>query len=143
MEPSASVRDKDFNAFTFQNGRWHRLVLQAYGGQNVPPLSYTATYGEALAIPAGTETVVLSKAVSGDFLDASKISCSTDSVGIFLIYVDNELIEKKRIYFTKYNTEFDLGAFRISQGSVIEVRYIHSRPSVADANATIKGVESI
>lgn len=100
-------------------------------------------YGTLTALASSTKTTIVSHTVpSGMTLKIKQVQVSGSNVATYTIEVDSTEEAKKRTYFTEYNAEFDFHGFEIGEGSVVDVKVIHSRPSTGDFEARILGIES-
>ena len=103
-------------------------------------------FNEINAVPAGVLTTIITHTIPVTALSQrlQRINCSGDNISKYIVYINGQIIDISRTYFgSELNTAFDYTndsnvGRALMLGDVIEVKVIHSRPSVSDYNAKVQ-----
>lgn len=104
-------------------------------------------FSEALLVVNGLETTILTYTVPpGKTAYLSRIDVSGENIARYEVYVDAELIARKRTWFGQgLNDTFDLTlssrrGLVVQPGEIIRVKVIHERPFPATFEARLQGM---
>jgi len=139
------------DAFVESPTRLNQTAVEVFVG-NANDISTGASlqlktdYQESIGVVAGITTTVLTKTFSAT--KESKIysiSCSGENISVYELFINSVLIEKKRTYLgSDLNIKFDYSyGLKASLSALLELKIYHTRPSVADFNATLKFTEAL
>ena len=143
MPWSCSKEQREYDKFVECDGETavRVVVCEPTGGGDSGPWS-SLSYGEVTSLVAGSPVIVDSYTVTaGRVITKSKVFVSGCSIAIFELLLNGSVIAKQRTSWTNFNTTFDLRDITFNEGDVISVRVEHNRPSPANFNATILGIE--
>lgn len=101
-------------------------------------------YDEITDVASGAETTILSYTVATGFsFEFERVEVSGTNIATFYLYVDGERIASVRNGFFSFTAEISFqdpsGIFSAEEGSIIEVKVIHSRPYAGDFEARLQG----
>ncbi len=103
-------------------------------------------YAEVTGIAIGATTTVATYTVpAGKTFHLTRADISSDSVSVWEVQIDSTTISKRRIYYTRFNDEFEFlneqDGYALTAGTVIDiVATNNSLNSVAAFNSNIQGV---
>lgn len=133
-----------------------RIGASGTGGQIfIPPTILDATivnaYAEITGVAAGIETTIVTytSPASGSISYLEFVSVSGNNIAEFKVYEVAIVLDKKRTYFTMYNTDFDfksaigLPGYEIPPSTTISVKVLHNRPSLGAFDARIQVIEVV
>lgn len=134
-----ALPDLDKASFTDDpNGLVARRVLISNESNN-PAYSLNISnfhkYNEATGVISSSTSSILSHVVSGEFF-LNNILVSGDSLGLYEVLLDGQVIAKKRTAYTEYNTIFNFTGLKIT--GTIQIRVTNSSKKTSDYNATIE-----
>lgn len=95
-----------------------------------------ATVLESVETLVATYTVPLDKK-----FDLAKVSSSGDNIARMTVKVNDDVVQKKRTWWTSFNADFDFQELILSAGDKVEVFAENIGTGTADFNATIIGGE--
>lgn len=103
-------------------------------------------FNEINAVGAGVLTTIITHVVpvTAMSMRLQRINCSGDNISKYSVYINSQIIDINRTYFgSQLNTEFEYTddnnvGRALVVGDVIEVKVIHSRPSISSYNAKIQ-----
>jgi len=103
-------------------------------------------YSEALAVPSGSETAVVTYTVPvGKTLHLFRAQFSGENIATYRVKIDGTTVALQRQWWTdglSGEIRFDAGrGLPCPAGSVVTVTALHQRPSAANFSARIQGVE--
>lgn len=103
-------------------------------------------FNEINAVGAGVLTTIIAHTVPITTMSMrlQRINCSGDNISKYSVYLNSQLIDVNRTYFgSQLDTQFEYTddnnvGRALVVGDVIEVKVIHSRPSISSYNAKIQ-----
>jgi hypothetical protein len=123
------------------------MTVNSDGSINVNIETSTATPGLLLyhndisSVPSGVETTIITVTAPGGGLRLEKIDASGENVALYRVYVNGTEIYDKRSWWTAFNVDFDFENFDngyiLTAGQVLTVTCYHTRPYVANFEATV------
>lgn len=127
-----------------------RIAGSGGGGASTPsPASTVLNYAEITGVAAGVETTIVtytSSATNPSYL--LLISASGTNVAEFRVYQTATIFDKRYMYFTEYNQDFDyrtamLAApgLLIPPSTTVTIKVLHNRPTLGTYNAKIEALE--
>lgn len=101
-------------------------------------------YAEALSVPSGSETQILSYSVPLDkVFILRRIEASGNNIATFRVKIDAVVIAKVYTYFSgPLSYVFDFSEFELNAGAILSVTAEHARPDAGDFSARVEGIES-
>lgn len=112
-----------------------------------PDEDHLNEFNEIAAIASGVETDLITYTVPvGMDLFLSRIDVSGENIARYEIYIDTDLVARKRTWFGQgLNDTFDFSqsgkrGLEISAGKVIKVKVLHDRPFTSTHEARIQGL---
>jgi hypothetical protein len=125
----------------------HLIAVNPDGSLNVnvvetagdgPGLSYQ--HGEALAVPTGTPTTVLTVTAPTEPKRIRKIAAGGTNVATVTVRVGVDVVARKRLWYGAFDVEFGFEEFEtgllLEEGQVLTVSVEHERPHDGDFDAT-------
>jgi hypothetical protein len=101
-------------------------------------------YNEAPSVASGIETNVITFTATGGGFRLNKIYVAGENIALFRVKLNGTIIVVKRTFFGNLNEEFAFEDFvnglELVAGDQVRVTVLHTRPSVADFEATIMGL---
>jgi len=98
-------------------------------------------FNEVSSVPALTLTTIASYTVPAlSTFYFSYANGSGDNYGLYYVYVDGIIEDKKRSYYTEYNVDFMFNQMQVDAGKKIEIKVYHKGTALSDHNAKISGV---
>lgn len=102
-------------------------------------------YNEISSVPSGVETNLITLTASSIGFRVEKIIVSGENIALFKVYVNSAPIAVKRTFFGDLNQEFNFENFnnglRLNVGDTMLVTVLHTRPSLANFEATIMSLD--
>lgn len=142
---------------TIQDDNGDKLNINPDGSVNVNIVSAQTDnkvknqYGEALAVPAGVETTIVSYVtpliISSAILQ--RISVSGENVGRFQVFINGTLVDTRRTYYGGNFSEYfefavnTTDGFTLEPGDIVVVKILHSKPYVGDFEGRIQIFEIV
>lgn len=97
-------------------------------------------YNGISSLAGGALTNILSYTVpAGKTLQLHKVEVSGANTAKYQVEINSVVKGVRRTYWGKFNADFEFNNFQVGEGLVVRVRVIHSRPMVADFDATLIG----
>lgn len=132
---------------TIQDDDGHELEINPDGSLNVNVVigandgpGLKVEFGEALAVPAGIETNVLTVTASTGYKRFQKIEVSGSNVSEIRLKIDGVTFAKKFLWWGNFNTTFTFEilseGLKLMPGQVLTVTATHIRPDAGDFSAT-------
>lgn len=98
-------------------------------------------FGQALSVPSGSETIILTHIVSAQALILDRIEVSGSNRALFKIYIDDVLIGMKRSNNLILENEFNFLSLKLITSNKIEVTVLHNKSDSGDFESRLIGVE--
>lgn len=108
----------------------------------IPSTSDTSVneYSEISSLASGSLTTILSYTVPvGKTLFLNHIEVSGGNIAKYQVEINSIVKGTRRTYWGNFNSDFYYNKQKILSGIIIKVSVIHTRPIVADFNATLLG----
>lgn len=135
-------RDREYQSYR-EDGNLTRVAVEV---SNVPEVSFVELgetillYNEISSVASGALTSIIAYAVPVGFIFAlDRVDVSGENIATYQVEIDSVINSKSRTYFGNLNTSLLFNAKRLTGLKLITVKVEHSRPEVADFNATIIG----
>ena len=95
------------------------------------------SFNEVNSLGSDTLTILNITVGIGLGVDLFLCSCSGDNVSIFSVEINDSVIDKKRLTWGKFNTEFKLANYELSDGDNVKVKVENKRNKTGTFNATL------
>lgn len=119
-----------------------RVAIAAVSPELFPGQEVVQTYGEANSVGQSTDATIASYTVpAGESFFLLGVHSSGGNIADYRVEIDGSVVQKKISWWGDgFNVDFQFYNQKLSAGSIVNVIVNHSRPMVADFNATIVGV---
>lgn len=145
---SGSSRDREYKSFVESPSRGSNFTAQetyvGNGYDSPVPVDLTdrgetkLQYNEVNSTGIETIEIINLTVPIGKGWDLQDASVSGDNRSVFTIEVNSSVVDKKRIYYTKFNTEFNFKNYGITEGDNLKIIVENKTNSAATFNANIK-----
>ena len=117
-----------------------RQIRDGEVGSEVPLAVPYHDYNEANALARfGTAVLFTYTVPAGKRLKLGDIFVYGNCMGLYKVFVDSNVIDKKSTYYTKYYTEFNFSDKIINAGEVLKVEITNNGLTTGDFNLRIQG----
>ncbi len=149
----STLEEREFDSFRESPTRAGKTAVEVYlsnpgdiSGGGSSSVNLKTEYSEISSVVSGVTSTLLSHVFG--LLVQSKIrsvSVAGDNIATYEMFIDSNLIEKKRTYFGgSLNENFDFSqGLSVGLGSTLEIKVYHLRPSVGSFSATLKYSEGL
>lgn len=144
---SGTNRDKQGKSFVESPARGPNYSAQEVfvSNKNSDPIPVDPTtrgvskseYNEVSAVALQTLVVLSKTIIAGSGIDITSAECSGDNRSIFSVEINGSIKNKKRIYYTKYNTNFNFHELELLEGDKIEIKVENKTNQPGDFNCTL------